>query len=297
MHSELDLLAGWWDRIGCPDCLGRFAPDADGALLCPSCEQRFEKRGCVLGLLSAARAAALDEWGRSYREARLRDGWQPLTSQQLLALPFGSPAGYPALYWQVRRQTHRALLRILAERGLHPGDGPIADLGAGVGWLSFRLAVQGFRVLALDASVDNAFGLSAGRIYLASAAGRLLLAQGDLERPPLQPGRWGAVLFNASLHYATDVLGTLERAAQALQPRGLLIVMDTPIAAHPTAGTGRGDRHLGRRELEGVLRAVGLEAHWLRILRGPRWWAHQARTWLKRADSFSFPLVFAQRKG
>jgi SAM-dependent methyltransferase len=297
MYSGADPLAGWWDRVGCPNCLGRLAPEADGALLCPSCRQRFERRGCVLRLLSAARAAALDEWSRSYREARLRDGWQPLAPEQLLALPFASPAGYSALYWQVRRQTYRALRRLLAERGLQPGNGPIADLGAGVGWLSFRLAVQGFRVLAVDASLDEAFGLGAGRTYLASTAGRLLLVQGDLERPPLQPGRWGAVLFNASLHYAADVMGTLERAAQALQPRGLLVVMDTPIAPHPTAGTGRGDRHLGRRELEGVLRAVGLQVHWSRIVRGPRWWAHQARTWLKRADSFSFPLVFAQRKG
>ncbi len=251
----------------------------------------------VLRLLLAERAHAFDERGRAYREARLRDGWQPLASEQLLALPFASPPGYPVLYWQVRRQTYRALLRLLAASGLRPGDGPIADLGAGVGWLAFRLASRGYRALAVEASLDDAFGLGAGRTYLGPAAGRLLLAQGDLECPPLQPGRWGAVLYNASLHYAADLTGTLERAAQALQPGGLIVVMDTPIARHPVAGTGRGDRHLGHQELVDALRAVGLGAHSLRIVRGPRWWAHQARTWLRREKPFSFPLIFARGEG
>ena len=236
MHSEPDPLAGWWNRIGCPNCQGGLAPDAGGALLCPGCKERFERRGSVLRLVPADRAATLDRWGRSYREARLRDGWQPLAPEHLLALPFASPPGYSVLYWQVRRQTYGGLLGLLTERGLRPADGPIVDLGAGAGWLSFRLAVQGYHMLAVDASLDDAFGLGAGRIYLESAAGRLLLVQGDLERPPLQPGRWGAVLFNASLHYAADLMGTLERAAQALLPRGLLVVMDTPVARHPLAG-------------------------------------------------------------
>jgi hypothetical protein len=165
-----------------------------------------------------------------------------------------------------------------------------------VGWLSFRLAVQGYRVLAVEASLDDAFGLGAGRTYLGRVSGRLLLVQGDLERPPLQPGCWGVVLFNASLHYAADLSSTIERASQALQRRGLLVVMDTPIARHPVAGTGRGDRHLGYRELNDALGAAGLHAHWLRVRRGPRWWAHQARAWLKREELFSFPLVLAQRE-
>lgn len=295
--SEVDLCDGWWDAIGCPHCQGRFVQDADGALLCLHCQERFVECDSVLRLLPPARMAALDEWSHAYREARLRDGWQPLTLEQLSALPFASPPGYPALYWQVRRQTYRALLRLLAARGLRPSAGPIADLGAGVGWLSFRLAGQGYRVLAVEASMDDAFGLGAGRAYLGSAAGRLLLVQGDLEQPPLQRGRWGAVLFNASLHYAADLVSTLERAAQALQPRGLLVVMDTPIARHPVAGTGHGDRHLGHRELDDALGVVGLHGHCLRVLRGPRWWAHQARAWLRRRKPFSFPLVFASGEG
>lgn len=294
---EVGLLDGWWDAVGCPHCQARLIQAADDVILCPRCKERFGVCGSVLGFLPAARAVALGEWAGAYREARLSDGWQPLTPAQLLALPRGSPPGYPPLYWQVRRQTYRALLRLLAASGARPADGPLADLGAGVGWLAFQLAARGYRVLAVEASLDDAFGLGAGRTYHGRAGGRLLLAQGDLQRPPLQPGRWGAVLFSASLHYAADLAGTLERAAAALQPRGLLVVMDTPIARHPVPGTGRGDRHLGRQELAGALKAVGLHAHWLRILRGPRWWAHQARAWLRRERLFSFPLVFAQGEG
>jgi SAM-dependent methyltransferase len=201
------------------------------------------------------------------------------------------------LYWQVRRQTYQALIRVLSAWRPNRGGGPIVDLGAGVGWLSFRLAGHGYRVLAVDASLDDAFGLSAGRIYLETHADALLLAQGDLEYPPLQPGSWGAVLFNASLHYAADLPGTLARAGQALQPGGLLVVMDTPVARRPIAGTGRGDRHLGHKELQTALAGVGLRDQWLRMPRGPRWWSHQVRNWLKCEQPFSFPLVFARREG
>lgn len=297
MSQALGLLDSWWDAIGCPHCRGRFVPGAEGGLLCPRCEERFEVCGSMPRLLPAARVVASAEWSRSYREARLRDGWQPLAPEQLCVLPFSSPPGCPVLYWQVRQQTYRALLRVLTAWGPRPAGGPVADLGAGVGWLSFRLAERGYRVLAVEASLDDAFGLGAAQAYLGPAAGRLLLAQGDLEHPPLQPSRWGAVLFNASLHYAADLQNTLYRAAEALQPGGLLVVMDTPVARRPVAGTGRGDRHLGYQELEDALAAAGLRTRWSRILRGPRWWAHQARAWLRGEPVFSFPLVVARREG
>jgi SAM-dependent methyltransferase len=293
----MDRLDGWWDAIGCPHCRGRFVLAAEDMLLCPRCEERFEVFGSVPRLLPAARAVALAQWSRSYREARLRDGWRPLAPEQLFALPFSSPSGYPALYWQVRRQTYRALLRVLAARAPLPADGPIADLGAGVGWLSFRLAERGYCVLALEASLDDAFGLGAARAYLGPEAGRLLLAQGDLEYPPLQAGRWGAVVFNASLHYASDLRSTLRRAAEALQPGGLLVIMDSPVAQRPVAGTGHGDRHLGHGELEAALAATGLRARWQRLYRGPRWWAYQARAWRRGDALFSFPLLVAQEGG
>jgi SAM-dependent methyltransferase len=177
-----------------------------------------------------------------------------------------------------------------------PLDGPVADLGAGTGWLSFRLAQAGYRVLAVDASLDDAFGLGAAAPYLATSGERLLLAQGNLEHPPLYRARWSLVVYNASLHYAHDLQATLARAVSALLPRGRIIVLDTPIARRPVPGTGRGDRHLGRRELEETLAGAGLSVRWLRMYRGPRWWAFRLKAWLRRSAPFSFPIVVGERE-
>jgi SAM-dependent methyltransferase len=250
--------------------------------------------GQIPVLLRREDATRLAEFSRRYREARLREGWQPLTLEQALALPEASPAGYPALYWQVRRQSFRALMDILAREGPSPADGPVADLGAGNGWLGYRLAIAGYRALSVDASLDKDWGLGmAERHYVPRTP--LRLAQGNLEYPPLRAGQSSLILFNASLHYAADLDRTLRRAARALRPAGRIMILDSPVARRPRLGTGQGDRHLGRAELQEVLLAAGLSPSWVGVRRGARWWFYQAKAWLRRAPRFAFPLIVADQ--
>jgi SAM-dependent methyltransferase len=235
------------------------------------------------------------QFGNTYREARLKAGWRPLTPKQILALPFGAPPGYPALYWEVRRQSYEGLMRFLEEEGPRSRTGPVADLGAGVGWLSYRLAQKGYYVVAVEASLDEAFGLSAAEPYFATGVD-FLPVQGNLEYPPLLNGRLALIVFNASLHYAWDLEGTLQRAAHCLRPGGRLIVLDTPISVQPELGSGQGDRHLGREELRRALLDAGLRPRWVAVRRSPRWWFYQAKKWLKREPLFSFPMVVADSR-
>jgi SAM-dependent methyltransferase len=244
-------------------------------------------------LLRREDAVRFQEFTHQYREARLREGWQPLSREQALGLPYGQPAGIPALYWQVRRQSFSALMGVLARDGPTPAHGPTADLGAGMGWLSYRLAQVGYHVLAVDASRDADWGLGlAERYYLSQVPFEPIL--GNLEYPPLRTGQLSLILFNASLHYAIDLEGTLVRAARALKPGGRIIILDTPIARQPSPGTGQGDRHLGRLELEQALLAAGLNPRWIAIRRGAGWWSHQARAILRRDAIFSFPMILAE---
>ncbi|MBN1641588.1 MAG: methyltransferase domain-containing protein [Anaerolineae bacterium] len=295
MALERSLLARWVDLLACPRCQGALAVGQGAHVTCGVCGERYAVDGLAIALLPPERAAAYATFGRTYREARLREGWRPLTREQLLALPHDSPPGYPALYWRVRRESYRALLRLLEAEGPPPDAGPVADLGAGVGWLAFRLAQIGYHTLAVDASVDDAFGLGAAAPYLERAQHRLLLVQGDLEHPPLRAGAWSAAILNASLHYARDLDAALREVTRALRPGGRLIVMDSPIARIPVSGTGRGDRHLGTRELDAALERAGLRPRWIRVWRGARWWVHQGKAWLRQSGSFSFPLVVAER--
>jgi SAM-dependent methyltransferase len=288
------VLEDWLDVVGCPSCCSPLllTDDATWPLRCRGCGERFAVDGRIPLLLRREDADRLARFSRQYREARLAEGWQPLTAEQARALPYGRPPGYPPLYWEVRRQSFCALMSLLAREGPSPAAGPIADLGAGSGWLSYRLAQAGYRVLALEASRDTAFGLGAAEAHYASDA-PFLPVQGDLERPPLLNSRLGMLLFNASLHYAADLENTLRRAAQALQPRGRLIILDTPIARQPHPGTGHGDRHLGRGELHQALIEAGLRPRWIGVRRGNRWQSRQLKVWLKREPRFSFPIVAA----
>ncbi|MEE8390849.1 MAG: methyltransferase domain-containing protein [Anaerolineae bacterium] len=292
-----DGVEDWLDVLGCPDCQGALRLIDDKALHCPACGHRFLLRGGVPSLVRRKDVMMLAEFSRRYREARLREGWRPLTPQQALALPYGSPPRYPALYWEVRRQSYEALMRLLSREGPPPEAGPVADLGAGTSWLAHRLARSGYRVLALEASLDGDFGLGAAEVYRASAPTRFLPIQGDLEHPPLQRERLGLAIFNASLHYAQDLEGTLHRTARALRPGGCLVVLDTPIAGCPRPGSDLGDRHLGRRELQKALVAAGLRPRWIPVRRGVRWWVYQAKLRLKRGAPFLFPMVVGYHKG
>lgn len=286
-------LSRWLDVLGCPICQGPLRLEASDRLACSACSQVYPAVDQVPRLATAEERRRLDAFAAEYRRRRLAEGWQPLSQADLLALPEGRPPAPFGLYWPLRRETWQIVRSRLITAGPRPEAGPVADLGAGVGWLSYRLALLGYRAVAVDASVDDAFGLGAARAYQAVAP--FLAVQGDLERPPLQRSSLSLALFNASLHYAADLAAALRRAADLLKPGGRLMVLDTPIAGRPRPGTGHGDRHLGREELADALRAAGLTVQWVEIRRGPRWRLHQAVARLRRDDLFDFPLAVADK--
>jgi len=289
-------MEGLWGLLGCPYCEARLQRGEDGGLACQGCGRQFPVLGGIPALLRQEDAARFERFSEEYRQARLREGLAPLSAKQTQALPHGQPAGYPPLYWKVRRQTFCAFMSTLAREGPTPACGPAADVGAGTGWLSYRLAELGYQVVAIEASRDEVFGLGAAQIHFSPRV-PFLPVQGNLERLPLLASTFALIVFNASLHYARDLEESLLRAARALRPGGALFVLDTPIAQRPQAGTGRGDRHLGRNELHAALLAAGLRPRWLPVRRGPRWWAHQAKALVKGEPLFSFPMMVACKHG
>jgi SAM-dependent methyltransferase len=284
------------NAFGCPYCQSPLTAERQPSMPwhCRGCGQRFAQKGQIPVLVRREDAERFSAFGEAYRQARLHEGWQRLAPEQALALPGGRPSGYPPLYWEVRGQSFAALMGLLARWGPTPAHGPAADVGAGIGWLSYRLAQLGYHILAVDASLDPDFGLGAAeRLYLPHVS--IELAQGGLEHPPLRAGALGLIVLNASLHYVADLEGALSRHARALRPGGRLAILDTPISRQPQPGTGRGDRHLSRRELEAALQAAGLSVRWVEVRRGRAWGLHQLKARLRRTPRFSFPMIVAER--
>jgi SAM-dependent methyltransferase len=295
-------------EIACPLCCGPLAIYGE-TLRCPAHRITFPRhpRG-FLDLRPPELRESGDEFAAEYRRARLAEGIEPMTPEEVRALPEGNPRGYPRLYWEVRRESWAALRALL---GRQPLALTFADLGAGVPWLSHRLATLGHRVITVDLSPDPDFGLGAARHFPGVAdyggpvererfaelgAGRFLPVLGSLEQPPLAPSAFDAIVCNASFHYAADLPGAVRQMTRGLRPGGSLIIMDSPIGPVAQGGIGVG-RVLGQSEVENALRAAGLRVTFHEVRRSFRWRRRQLKNRVLKRVAFEFPLIEGRADG
>ena len=155
------------------------------------------------------------------------------------------PAYYFALpHEPIRRRTYRYFEeRVLArlERG-RPLD--LLDLGAGTGWLSYRLALRGHRPVAVDILTDGRDGLGAARHFHERLGHPFVCIDAEFDQLPLASGRFDAVIYNASLHYSSNYTRTLEEARRCLRPGGHIVILDSPVYKAPEHGERmRRERH------------------------------------------------------
>ncbi|HYH78610.1 MAG TPA: class I SAM-dependent methyltransferase [Longimicrobium sp.] len=156
---------------------------------------------------------------------------------ELMALPY-LRRGPLAKQWAVRARTFDAfvahVLRPLAREKGRPLA--VLDLGAGNGWLCRRAALEGHVALALDVRDDDVDGLGAARGYLRAAPGIFHLAAASFDALPLRARSFDVAVFNASLHYATDLPGVIAEAARVVRPGGRIAILDSPFYAADDAG-------------------------------------------------------------
>jgi SAM-dependent methyltransferase len=253
---------------------------------------------------------------RPYLAVRHAEGWTEDDRDALLALPFGDRTGRRPWMWRIRARGLRALRRRLREmygdRALR-----VCELGAGVGWLSYRLALDGHEAVATDVSADARDGLGAARHYEAPGRGLFRLVC-EMDRVPLANGSADLVVCSASFHYARDQAAAAREAARLLAPGGALAILDSPV--YSTRGAGEAmvaelrerlarehglapsevahSAYLVRDELLRLLRDAGLrpevEEHWM----GWRWTANYARARLAGGrEPARLPLVVGRKGG
>jgi SAM-dependent methyltransferase len=96
--------------------------------------------------------------------------------------------------------------------------------------------MEGHAALALDVRDDDVDGLGAARGYLEAAPGLFHRAAASFEALPLRAGAFDVAVFNASLHYATDLPRVIAEAARVVRPGGTLAILDSPFYASDAAG-------------------------------------------------------------
>lgn len=178
--------------------------------------------------------AVLDRFRLDYARQRASEG-RSHRGAELASLPYLA-SGPLARQWQVRARTFDAFLarivRPMSRRQSKPLR--VLDLGAGNGWLCHRLALEGHRCTAIDIRDDDVDGLGAAAELSRIASFERVIA--PFEHLPMPDRSADLAVFNASLHYATELAPVLAAASRTLAPGGCIAVLDSPFYAAEADG-------------------------------------------------------------
>ena len=169
----------------------------------------------------------LERFAADYTLHRAREG-RAYCERELLDLPYLESGAF-ADQWAIRSRTFDAFMRrILRPMARIAGPLTVLDLGAGNGWLSHRVALDGHRAIALDIRGDATDGLGAAAPFHRRVPGKIVPIVASFDSIPLDPASVDIALFNASLHYATDLGGAVAEARRIVRPGGKLAILDSP---------------------------------------------------------------------
>lgn len=219
-------------RPRCPHC---------GAVLdtmeCPCCSFRMRVRQGIIRALPPDRAVHYARFIQDYENIRAAEGRGSDNDSFYLGLPYTDSTGRNPGQWRIRARSFDYLLGQVLKANPQVSGGLLLDLGAGNCWMSFRLALAGYRPFAVDLLTNPNDGLGAAehcRKYLPALFPRI---QADLMALPFQDGQFDAAIFNASFHYVENDEAALREALRCVRSGGMVIICDTPWYARDESGS------------------------------------------------------------
>lgn len=221
-------------RFACPACRAPLKQQHPDLLRCPVDNTSYARVEGIWRCLAPGRATHYARFLSEYETVRRTEGRGSADPAYYRALPYSDLTGRFRNDWRIRARS----FEVLVERVVQPLEQAVgrwlrvADLGAGNGWLAYRLAQRGHVVAAVDLRSDSFDGLGAHMHYDAS----FVPVQAEFDRLPFEAGQADLVVFNASLHYAADYQATLTEALRVLRPGGRLAIVDTPIYHDASSG-------------------------------------------------------------
>ncbi len=250
-----------------------------------------------------------------YRQIRYAEGRGSDDPAYYRELPFRDLTGRNSAMWQMRGATYRyferRILAPLERTAARPLD--ILDLGAGNGWMSYRLSLRQHRPWPVDIFVDPRDGLLAARHYPQA----LPAVAAEFDRLPFGSASFDLAVFNSSFHYSTSYEVTLRETRRCLRPGGLLVILDSPVYRMRRDGERMvAERHadfekrygfrsdampsiefLDEQGLRDLSRTLGLRWTIYRPWYGWRWHVRPLRAWLRRKRPPSRFWILAGRFG
>jgi SAM-dependent methyltransferase len=166
---------------------------------------------------------------RAYAALREREGRGSGGLAELLALPYLRNGPWKES-WRIRARTFESFVDVVVRpRSRAKGRRlKVLDLGAGNGWLCYRLHALGHEPVAVDWRDDSVDGLGAACQYRSRLSPMFPRIAASYDALPLPPQQYDLAVFNASLHYSTDLNVTLSEAVRVLTVGGAIAILDSP---------------------------------------------------------------------
>ncbi|HZT30162.1 MAG TPA: class I SAM-dependent methyltransferase [Bryobacteraceae bacterium] len=233
-------------RLLCPACRepgARLDEVTEAGALCRRCGFRLLRMDGIVRALAPGRRQHYARFLADYAAIRHAEGRGSPEEDYYRALPYEDRSGRNSAQWAIRGRTWRYFeTHVLTDRKCD-----VLDLGAGNGWMSWRLAQRGHRPVAVDIFTDALDGLGAARHY-----GGFPLVEAEFDRLPFADAQFDLAIFNASFHYSTDYRRTLQEARRCLRAGAPVVILDSPIYRRREHGERmREERHVQFQETYG----------------------------------------------
>jgi SAM-dependent methyltransferase len=201
----------------------------------------------IVRALPPERVAYYAQFIGDYERIRAAEGRGSEGGEFYLALPYKDTSGRNSQQWEIRSRSYEFLIKHL----LKPlcGRGSILDLGAGNCWMSFRLALLGYGMVAVDLLTNENDGLGAAEHFHKHLPIPISRFQAEAAHLPFRDEQFDVIIFNASFHYAEDYEAVLSEALRCLKPGGRVIISDTPWYSREESGRQMvAERHAAFRQ-------------------------------------------------
>jgi SAM-dependent methyltransferase len=197
---------------------------------CRTCGFELREERGIWNALLPDRRTYFARFIGEYEVVRTSEGWGSDNAAFYLALPYKDLTNRNQWIWKIRSRSFLYIEReILPDLERHwKCPLVILDLGAGNGWLSYRLLLRGHSPIAVDLLSNDRDGLGAASHYLEKVPKLFPCFQAELDNLPFGDACCDCVIFNASFHYSEDYSRTVGEAVRCLRPGGTILIVDTP---------------------------------------------------------------------
>ena len=203
--------------------------DASARSACGQCGFVLLNTEGIWRALAPDREERFQQFMQEYQTVRSQEGRGSSCADFYLALPYADVTGRNNWQWKIRARSFSFFLgKLLPEfEREHPRGLDVLDIGAGNGWMSFRLASRGHRPILVDLLDNDQDGLGAARHYFPHMPRLLPCFQAEMDRLPFGPRQFDLAIFNASFHYSENYEPTLRETLRCLRPQGHVVILDS----------------------------------------------------------------------